>query len=282
MQPRLIMLDADGVLWRGGEVIAQAPSFIRRAHRAGIRCVLLSNNAGPDRDAYAAKCARLGLDFGTADIFSTNHLAGPYVALRYPHARVLVLGSPALVRSVRGSVEGAVDAHEWLVQRELDGTLLLPEQLAVLAEAQFDAVLMGIDINTSYASLALAGAAVQRGAKLIAANDDLTFPFEHGLTLPGNGSFVGLVAAVSGAAVERLGKPEPHLLEQIERECGVPRGEMVMVGDRWETDIVMAQRAGVPSFLVLTGVATAETAPLSGDGVTVVPTLDEVAEVLGI
>src|SRR5689334_2603948 len=70
VKPDLILLDADGVLWRGGEVIPQAPGFIRRAHAAGIRCLLITNNAGLNREAYAAKCRRLELDFAREDIFS--------------------------------------------------------------------------------------------------------------------------------------------------------------------------------------------------------------------
>jgi HAD superfamily hydrolase (TIGR01450 family) len=281
VQPRLILLDADGVLWRGGEVIPQAPGFIRRAHRAGIRCVLITNNAGLDRSACADKCRRLGLDLGEGDIYSTNYLAGPYVAQHYPGARVLVVGSPLLVRSTVAHCN-VTDAHSWLTERGLAGWLERPEQLAVLEAADFDVVLMGIDINIDYATLALAGVACARGAQLVAANDDLTFPFEGGLTLPGNGSCVGLVAAVSGASPERIGKPEPPLLELIAQETGIGYGEMALVGDRVETDIVMAQRAGIPAFLVLTGVTSAETAPVGAEGVIVAATLDDVAAALGL
>jgi 4-nitrophenyl phosphatase len=282
VKPQLILLDADGVLWRGGEAIPQAPHFIRRTHAAGIRCVLITNNAGLNRESYAAKCRRLGLDLGEADIFSTNYICGPHIARRHPGKRVLVLGSKQLVESVAAAGNDVTDAHDWLLSRGLAGELFAHEQLDVIAPADFEVVLMGIDININYASLALAGLCCLRGAALIAANDDVTFPFEHGMTLPGNGAFVGLVEAVGGVKAERLGKPEPYLLEQITLETGVAPERMLLVGDRIETDIELARRAGMPSFLVLTGVSTRETAPSETAQMRIADTLDDVAAALGI
>jgi HAD superfamily hydrolase (TIGR01450 family) len=280
--PQLILLDADGVLWRGGEVIPQAPGFIRRARAAGIRCVLITNNAGLNRNTYAAKCRRLDLALCEADIFSTNYICGPHLARKYPGKRILVFGSPQLVESVRGAGNAVTDAHAWLAERGLAGELFAPEQLDALDAAQFDVVLMGIDININYAAVALAGVCCRRGAQLVAANDDVTFPFEHGLTLPGNGSFVALVESIADVRAERLGKPEPYLLEQIALETGVEPARMLLIGDRIETDIELARRAGMPSWLVLTGVSTRETAPSETGQLRIADALDDIAAALGI
>lgn len=284
--PGLILLDADGVLWRGSAGIPQAPGFIRRAHRAGVRCVLISNNAGPSRAQYATKCQGLGLELGEADIFSVNYLAGPYLGQRHPGAEVLVVGSDELAASVRGHVS-ATGAEEWLSAHGGPSFAVgqcrpvEADDLAKLREVSCDIVLVGIDHNVNYLKLALACVAVQRGALLIGANQDLTFPVEDGLELPGTGSTVRLIAGVTGAEPTYLGKPEPHLLELIARETGVAYSEMLMLGDRVETDIVMAQRAGIPAFLVLTGVTSPQEAPQGMDGVTVAATLDDVARQLG-
>jgi 4-nitrophenyl phosphatase len=77
---------------------------------------------------------------------------------------------------------------------------------------------------------------------------------EEGYILPGNGAVIDLLERVTGKQALSLGKPETHLIELIERERGIPRGDMVMVGDRVETDIEAAERAGIRSVLVLTGV----------------------------
>lgn len=257
--PRLILLDADGTLWRGGEALPHAREFILRARAAGCRCLLVSNNAGPGRGAYRAKCEKLGLPFEVEDIYSTNYLAGPYLRQHYPDARVLVLGSDALALNAASCCD-AVNALAWLREAGLEGRLEAAEQLGALRPARFDAVLCGIDLNVSYAKLALACHAINTGAAFIAANTDRSFPFEGGMTIPGNGSIVHLISEVCGVEAVSIGKPELYFIELIEKECGVARSEMLVIGDRPETDIEMAARAGCPSMLVLTGVSGRETA----------------------
>jgi 4-nitrophenyl phosphatase len=284
----LILLDADGVLWRGAEVIPQAPGFIRRAHRAGHRCVLVSNNAGPGRADFASKCARLGLELGAADVFSVNYLAGPWLAQRYPGARLLLVGSPQLAAALATAGVAVTSAEDWLTAHGLttpDGAPTVgrgPADIAGhLADDAFDVVLIGMDTHISYMHLALASVAVQRGASLLGANEDRTYPVPGGLLLPGNGSMVELVAAVTGVQPDFLGKPQPYLLELIETETGQPRNAMVMLGDRWETDVAFALNGGIPAWLLLTGVTAAQDVPATlPAGVSIAPTLDTVAAAL--
>jgi 4-nitrophenyl phosphatase len=282
MPLKAILLDADGVLWRGGDVIEPAPEFIRRAKAAGLRCLVVSNNAGPNREAYSDKCARLGLELSPEDIFSVNHLAGPYVAAHHPRARAFVIGSEMLVRSMREHSQQVTGADEWLAEHGAGGRASTPDDLQLLSQIDFDLVMVGIDVNVNYIKLALACVLAQRGALLLAANPDYSFPFAGGVILPGNGSIVSLIAEISGVEPLYLGKPSLHLLEQIERETGLSRAEMVMIGDRPETDYDFARAAGIFCYMVETGVTPKDELPDTGDDVMVLPTLDEVAEQLGI
>jgi 4-nitrophenyl phosphatase len=279
MPPRLILLDADGTLWRGASAIDGAPEFVRRVKAAGIGCVLVSNNAGPDRNSYVEKCRKLNLDFSEHEIFSVNHLAGPWIAKNYPGKRVLVIGSDMLVSTMRNHAE-ITKAGEWLEQHGVGHRLHTPDDLKVLNEAEFDVVLIGIDVNASYLKLALASVLVQRGAQLVGANPDYSFPFEGGHVLPGNGSIVSLVASVAGVEPEYLGKPSLHLLSQIEEETGVGRGEMLMIGDRIEIDIEFARRAGMASYLVMTGVCTDASPVADMADINVAASLTQVAQEL--
>jgi 4-nitrophenyl phosphatase len=286
----LILLDADGVLWRGAEVIPQAPGFIRRAQAAGHRCVLVSNNAGPSRSDYAAKCERLGLALAEEDVFSVNYLAGPWLRRHYGAARVLLVGSPQFGAAVRAHGVDLTSSEDWLAAHGLiaaDGAPVAgraPADIAAhLADDAFEAVLIGMDTHINYMQLALAAVAVQRGARLLGANQDPTYPIPGGILLPGNGSLVEVVAHAARATPQFLGKPQPHLLELIEAETGVPRSAMVMVGDRWETDIQFAVNGGIPGWLVLTGVTQAADVPQPlPEGIRVAADLDEVAAGLGL
>jgi len=281
MPLKAILLDADGVLWRGREVIAEAPAFIRRAQAAGLRCLLVSNNAGPNREAYSEKCRRLDLALAPPDIYSVNHLAGPFMAEHYPDRRVLVIGSNMLVAEMAAHTN-VTDAGAWLAERGVDQRAATPDDLRLLEQAEFDVVLIGIDVTVSYIKLCLACVLVQRGALLIGANPDYSFPFAGGVVLPGNGSIVSLVAAVSGVEPLYLGKPTLHLLTQIQQETGLSPAELIMVGDRPETDYVFAQRAGMFCYMVKTGVTPAGEMPQDSADVKVLPTLNEVAGELGI
>ena len=281
MPLKAILMDADGVLWRGRQAVPGAAEFVKRAKAAGLRCILVSNNAGPNREAYSDKCQRLGLDFAAPDIFSVNHLAGPYLARHHPGASVFVIGSEMLTASMREHVD-AVSADEWLAQRGAAGRAAEPGDLKLLEQASFEIVMVGIDVNVNYLKLSLASVLTQRGALLLAANPDYSFPYAGGVVLPGNGSIVTLIAQVSGAEPHYIGKPSLYLLEQIEEETGIGRGEMVMVGDRLETDVAFAHAAGMPAYLVLTGVATRADAEESELPLTIVADPEALAVELGL
>ena len=105
--------------------------------------------------------------------------------------------------------------------------------------------------------LANASVAVQNGAKLIGTNEDIKFPSEYGF-LPGNGSFVRLVANVAGVEPVFIGKPSPVMLEVIQDEYGLPKEEMVMIGDNYDTDILCGIRFGCDTIHVNTGVTSTE------------------------
>ena len=98
--------------------------------------------------------------------------------------------------------------------------------------------------------------AIRAGARWVATNTDATMPSPRG-PLPGNGSLVAaLRTALGGRAPDVVvGKPEPALFQVAGRATG-RRRRCLVVGDRLDTDIEGADRAGMDSLLVLTGVST--------------------------
>jgi len=109
---------------------------------------------------------------------------------------------------------------------------------------------VGFDLKFDFARLAAATTALRAGARLIASNDDATFPASGGL-LPGAGSFVAAVARAGGVEATVAGKPYPPLVELVRRNVGDVE---VVVGDRPSTDGELAERLGARFALVLTGV----------------------------
>jgi 4-nitrophenyl phosphatase len=103
--------------------------------------------------------------------------------------------------------------------------------------------------------LATATLNLRRGASFIGTNSDDTFPTERGL-IHGNGAILAALTTASGVSPIVIGKPEPHLYRMAMRRLGTQPSETAALGDRLETDILGAVRAGMPSILVLSGVAT--------------------------
>src|SRR5207237_5076171 len=116
-------------------------------------------------------------------------------------------------------------------------------------------VVIGFDRTFDYAKLNTALQAVRQGARLIATNPDRTCPTEDG-EIPDCAGMTAAVEAVTGHTVEIIvGKPSPIILEVALERLGLEARECAIVGDRLETDIVMGERVGLATVLVLTGLA---------------------------
>jgi glycerol-1-phosphatase len=117
-------------------------------------------------------------------------------------------------------------------------------------------VVQGYGRDVGWPQLAEAVVAVRNGARHVATNLDATIPSPRG-PLPGNGAMVGVVSAITGQAPLVTGKPDPAMHAECVRRTGARRP--IVVGDRLDTDIEGARRAGAASLLVLTGVTDART-----------------------
>lgn len=228
-----ILADLDGTVNRGKNLIPGAAATYSELTRKGIRWVFVSNSATKLSSDLAAKIAALGLDV-TADQV-VNSAAAIINALRkdYSGKRVMVVGEPRLVEGIEGA--GAE------ISEDPDRT---------------DIVVAAMDTGFTYDKLRRAHIALQNGALFWASNMDASFPASHGF-LPGAGSIVASIATASGRPPDRIfGKPSPDMAELALEILNIEPESCLMVGDRIETDIVFAKKAGIDSALVLTGAST--------------------------
>jgi 4-nitrophenyl phosphatase len=116
-----------------------------------------------------------------------------------------------------------------------------------------DAVVAGIDFTLTYEKLKHAVLLIQRGARFIGTNGDLTFPMENGFA-PGAGSILAAIQAATGVSPITIGKPERFMFDLAVQKMGSTPEHTAMLGDRLETDILGGQRAGLKTIMVLTGV----------------------------
>ncbi|GGM13465.1 HAD-IIA family hydrolase [Nakamurella endophytica] len=229
----VLLLDLDGTVYLGGQVIEHAPEALDRAARAGSHPMYVTNNASRSPADVAASLTGMGIAATAEDVLTSPQAAATMLAETHPAgAKVLVVGAPFLADSV--AAVGLTPVR-----------LVADEPVAVV---------QGHSPDTGWRNLAEACIALRAGADWVACNVDSTLPTDRGL-LPGNGAMVQALMAATGLRPRVAGKPARPLLDEAVRR--VDGSRPLVVGDRLDTDIEAGVAAGMPSLLVLTGVCTA-------------------------
>ena len=224
------MLDLDGVVYIGGRAVPGAPEHLARAASVGMVLAFVTNNASRPPGTVARHLTELGVPAGAEDVVTSAQAAARLVAETVDSgAAVFVIGGEGLVQAL--AEHGLVG-----VQSLRDGPV---------------AVVSGYHPDLRWRTVIDGAILVRRGLPWFASNTDRTVPTEHGPG-PGNGVLVGAVADFAGRSPVVAGKPEPPLFHETHRRVGGERP--LVVGDRLDTDIEGATRAGYHSLLVMTGV----------------------------
>jgi 4-nitrophenyl phosphatase len=242
------VLDLDGVVWLADQPIAGAADAVARLRAAGERVLFATNNSYPGVADQEAKLAGVGIAARGDVVTSAMAAAG----LVEPGQRVLVAGGPGVREAVTARGATAVDAGD-----------------PAADDAAVDVVAVGFHREFDYERLRRAARAVEAGARLVATNDDATYPTPDG-PIPGGGSLVAAVAYAAGVTPVVAGKPHAPMADLV-RAVGGDDG--TVVGDRPETDGAFARRLGYRFALVLTGVTRPGDLPVT-------PAPDVVAESL--
>jgi glycerol-1-phosphatase len=230
----LVIFDLDGVLYLGDQVVPGAAEATKRLRERGVPAAYATNNASRLARDVAALLTSLDIPAGEDEVITSSRASAQLLAQRLPvGAPVLVVGAPALEDEIRAAG-------------------LTPVATAGSAPL---VVLQGYGPEVGWRHLAEAAVAIRAGASWVATNTDRTLPSPRG-PLPGNGSLVAALATALDRQPDTVvGKPDPGLFLAAARERGANRP--LVVGDRLDTDIEAANRAGMDSLLVLTGVSTA-------------------------
>ncbi|GAB2687025.1 HAD-IIA family hydrolase [Nocardia thraciensis] len=227
-----LLLDLDGTLYRGHDVIPGAPEALSGSTSAQA-LMYVTNNASRSAATVAGHLAELGFAATENEVVTSAQAAARVLAGRVrAGATVLVVGTDDLAA-------------------EVERVGLRP--IRRFGDVTPDAVVQGHSPQTAWPDMAEAAYALRAGALWVAANTDATLPNERGLA-PGNGSMVAALRAATDLEPTVAGKPYAPLLEDA-LDRAATRNALV-VGDRLDTDIDGAHCVGLPSLLVLTGVST--------------------------
>lgn len=233
-----ILCDLDGVVWLMHQPIAGSVNAIQLLKNAGHRVLFVTNNSYSVISDQENALAKIGID-AYNDVVTSSQAAG---ALLRKGERVLLGGGPGAVEAVKNA--GAV-----LAGRSDDQTDSEVDQ-------EVDTVMVGFHPSFDYRGLTRLSQAVRNGARLIATNDDATYPTPRGL-IPGGGSILASVVAASGVEPIIAGKPHQPMADLVRQVLGVTDlSDAWMVGDRPSTDGLFAQTVGCKFAQVLTGISS--------------------------
>ncbi len=228
-----LLIDMDGVLWRGSTPLAGLSAFFAALHATERRFMLVTNNSRLTPEQYVAKLARMGITVTANEVVTSAVGTAEYLRQHAP------AGSKMHAFGEQGVRQALQDAGFELVERGADY------------------VVVGLDNHMNMKTLTQATYNLNEGARLVGTNGDVTFPTEEG-SAPGNGAILAALAAASGQTPLIVGKPEPTLYNIAMQRLGASAATTVAIGDRLSTDIEGAARAGIASILLMTGVTTPE------------------------
>lgn len=226
-----MILDMDGVLWRGNEPIGKPMSTIKSIQDKGIKISFATNNSTRTREDFLKKMQSFGIQTTKDQIFTSAVSTAKVLKQQYPDGGpVFIIGENGLYTAMEN--EGFYQDKK--------------KPLAVV---------VGLDSKVEYEKIKRAGLLIRAGAKFFGTNPDKTLPTPEGL-IPGAGSILAAIEAASDTSPTIIGKPNATMFNQALEFLNSAPDQTLVVGDRLETDIAGGQAASCQTALVLSGVAT--------------------------
>jgi len=221
------LIDMDGVICRGSQLIPGAERFIARLRERGLPFLFLTNNSQRTRRDVATKLRRMGMDVEEQHVFTCAMATARFLATQKPHGTAFVIGEGGLLQALHANGYSIVDHDP-------------------------DYVVVGEGRSFNFEMIEQAVRMVMAGARLIATNLDPNCPTQYGLR-PGCGATVAMLELATGRKAFSVGKPSPVMMRMARKELGLPSQNTTMIGDTMETDILGGVQMGYRTVLVLSG-----------------------------
>ncbi len=228
--PKSYLIDMDGVIIRGNELIPGADAFIQRLHRRGNKFLILTNNPMYTPLDLQHRLQRLGIDLTPDHIYTSALATASFLMAQRPNGTAFVIGETGLTEA-------------------------LHQVGYVLTDHEPDYVVLGETNSYSYGRITHAVRLILAGARFIATNPDPAGPGQGGIT-PACGAIAALIQTATGVAPYFVGKPNPLMMRTALRALNEHSENTVMVGDRMDTDVRVGIESGMETVLVLSGVTT--------------------------
>ena len=277
MGVRGVIFDVDGTLVRGNEPITGADAGLAAVERAGLRRLFVSNNPMKPPAAYERRLGRAGITAEASDVITAGTVTAAYLTEHHASDEIAVVGESGLVDLLRSAglsvtvvgsgtdTAGAASSADRDAEAQMDGG------------AAPDVLVASVDRDFNYETLRESLWLLEDSSVTFVGTDpDIVIPAPEG-DVPGSGAVIDAIANVAGRDPSIvLGKPSDTVRTMALDHLDLPPEDVLVVGDRLDTDVALGERAGMTTALVRTGVtdeADLAASPIEPDYV-----LDSLAE----
>ncbi len=222
--------DMDGVIYHGNMLLPGVKEFVDWLTRENKRFLFLTNSSERSPRELSQKLSRLGLTVSEDHFYTSAMATAAFLASQKPDGSAYVIGEPGLINALYDAGFSMNDINP-------------------------DYVVVGETSSYNWEKIEKATLLVNKGAKLIGANPDVSAPSERGI-IPATGAMVAPIARASGKRAYYVGKPNPLMMRHAIRLLQVDVEDAMIIGDRMDTDIIAGIESEIDTTLVLSGVST--------------------------
>lgn len=222
--------DMDGVIYHGNRILEGVIPFVNWLTSEGKEFIFLTNSSERTPLELSQKLKRMGLDVDVSHFYTSALATAEFLHAQKPGCSAYVIGEAGLMNA-------------------------LYDQGIYMNDVNPDYVVVGETRTYSFEKLEKAVSLINKGAKLIGTNPDITGPTEKGI-MPATGALISPIEITTGKKAYFIGKPNPLMLRHATKALGCHGFETAIIGDRMDTDIVAGIESLIDTVLVLSGCTT--------------------------
>jgi len=224
------IIDMDGVIYHGNRLLPGVKDFVKWLEDSGKRYLFLTNSSERTPKELHEKLKRLGINAGEEHFYTSALATASFLASQTPNGSAYVIGDAGLIHALYSAGYSVNNVNP-------------------------DYVVVGDTHGYNFEKIELAINLVNKGAKLIGTNPDISGPIEDGIT-PSTKALISPIEIVAGKKAYYVGKPNPLMMRIALKRLGIKREDTIVIGDRMDTDIRCGLESEIDTLLVLSGITS--------------------------
>jgi len=236
---RGVILDLDGCVYVDGSPTEGAIEALRRLKSLKVKLLYVTNNPELTSEDCVQRLRSIGIDCDASEFLTVGEAIARYIYSRSGPSKVLIIAGPGVEEYCRRLGHRVLDLNEW---------------------EEADYVIVGFDREINYEKLTAGLRALLKGAVFLGTNPDAVHPGKNGPE-PGSGAFIAPFKCMTGRDPIIVGKPSRIIMDIALERLGLSSREVLIIGDRIDTDVKAGKSIGSDTALVLTGITREEDLP---------------------